>query len=64
MAPAGILLWRISDQYFSVLAWKYCIIVIECSDAFNDVPNFFRFFKKRYNYTPKDYANAIKMDVK
>ena len=37
-------------------------VAIAC--GFNDVPNFFRFFKKRYNYTPKDYANAIKMDVK
>lgn len=31
--------------------------------GFNDIPNFFRFFRRRYGYTPKDYAKAAKGEL-
>ena len=40
---------------------KICEIASEC--GFNDIPHFFRLFKNRYGYTPKDYAKAAKSEM-
>ena len=36
------------------------IYEVAAACGFNDAPNFFRIFRRRYGYTPKDYAKAAK----
>lgn len=64
VSPKEDLIWARLEMARELLRMtpdkKMYEIASEC--GFNDIPHFFRLFKRRYGYTPKDYAKAAKAE--
>ncbi len=61
-SPKDELIWARLEQSRELIRSDPYKKMYEVAAAcgFNDIPNFFRIFKRRYGYTPKDYAKAAK----
>ncbi len=61
-SPKDELIWARLEQSRELIRSDPYQKMYEVAAAcgFNDIPNFFRIFKRRYGYTPKDYAKAAK----
>lgn len=64
VSPKEDLIWARLKKAREMLSMdpyiKIYEVALEC--GFNDIPHFFRLFKSRYGYTPKDYAKAVRRE--
>lgn len=63
-SPKEDLIWARLERSRNLMKLKPEMKIYEIAEmcGFTNVPHFFRLFKSRYGYTPKDYASVIKLD--
>ncbi len=63
-SPKEDLIWARLEKARNLMKLNTDMKIYEIAEqcGFSNVPHFFRIFKNRYGYTPKDYINAIKLD--
>lgn len=63
-SPREELIWARLENSRNLIRMNPDMKIYEIAEScgFTNIPHFFRLFKQRYGYTPKDYANAIKLD--
>ncbi len=63
-SPKEDLIWARLEKARNLMKLNPDMKIYEIAErcGFTNIPHFFRIFKNRYGYTPKDYINAIKLD--
>ncbi|MBQ3110769.1 MAG: helix-turn-helix transcriptional regulator [Clostridia bacterium] len=63
-SPKEDLIWARLEKARSLMHLNHEMKIYEIAElcGFTNIPHFFRLFKSRYGYTPKDYFSAIKLD--
>lgn len=61
-SPKEDLIWARLEKARALISTNPCMKIYEVCEkcGFSNISHFFRTFKQRYGYTPKDYASAIK----
>lgn len=62
--PNEDLIWARLEKSRDLMSMSNDMKIYEIAElcGFSNIPHFFRLFKNRYGYTPKDYYNAIKLN--
>lgn len=63
-SPKEDLIWARLEKSRTLMRLNPEMKIYEIAEmcGFTNIPHFFRIFKTRYGYTPKDYTHAIKLD--
>lgn len=63
-SPNEDLIWARLEKSRDLMRLSTDMKIYEIAElcGFTNIPHFFRLFKSRYGYTPKDYLNALKKD--